>query len=521
MSVSRRGSLRLIGVVLVALAAEASPSAQVGDQPDPSVVATIREEGLQRSQVMDTLSYLTDVYGARLTNSPGMFAAAEWAIARLQEWQIDSVRKEAWGPFGRGWSNERFVAQVTAPTPWPIVGVPKAWTPGTGGPVQAEAVLAIIDREEDLSQWVGKLHGKIVLASRPGRVQPHFEPLARRFSDNELDSMVRQTRRPSRGHGSSSRSGAFTGELMRFFDREGVVAVLAPGVGVGDHGSLLATGDAEDRQLDAPPTVAQIIVATEHYGRIARTLERQVPVRIALDVQNRFYDEPHDTFNIIAEIPGTDRADEVVMLGAHFDSWHGGTGATDNAAGVAATMEAMRILKATGLPMRRTVRLALWTGEEQGLLGSRAYVQQHFATRGTRQLTPAHARLSAYFNHDHGTGAIRGVYLENNEDVRPIFSAWMAPFADLGMGTLTIRGTGSTDHVSFDKVGLPGFQFIQDPIEYFTHSHHSSMDLYERVQAGDLMKNAVIMAAFVYQAATRDDLLPRKTLPVPRGTAGR
>jgi carboxypeptidase Q len=290
---------------------------------------------------------------------------------------------------------------------------------------------------------------------------------------------------------------------------------LAPGAGVSDHGSLLVTGNADNRRPDAMPTVPQVVVATEHYGRIVRTLERGVPVRVELDVQNRFHDESLDSFNILAEIPGTDRADEVVMLGAHFDSWHAGTGATDNAAGVAATMEAMRILKATGLTMRRTVRLALWTGEEQGLLGSQAYVAEHFATPTTMDVKLAHARLSAYFNLDHGTGAIRGLYLEQNEKVRSIFSAWMEPFAEMGMRTLTIRGTGSTDHVPFDRVGLPGFQFIQDPIEYFTHSHHSSMDLYERAQAEDLMKNAVIVAAFVYQAATRDALLPRKALPAP------
>ena len=228
--------------------------------------------------------------------------------------------------------------------------------------------------------------------------------------------------------------------------------------------------------------------ATEHYGRIARTLEQDLPVTLELDVQNRFYDETLDSFNIIAEIQGTDKADEIVMLGAHFDSWHSGTGATDNAAGSAATMEAVRILKATGLTMRRTVRLALWTGEEQGLLGSRAYVKDHFADRETMALEPAHGKLSSYFNVDHGTGAIRGVYLQGNEAVAPIFEAWMKPFGNLGMTTMSIRSTGSTDHQSFDRVGLPGFQFIQDPVEYRTRTHHSNMDLYERIQPSDMMK---------------------------------
>ena len=506
--------------VLVAVAALASASAEVGDQPDPAVISRIREEGLRRSQLMDTLSYLTDVYGSRLTNSPGLRAASDWAIERLKGWQLAGVRKEAWGPFGRGWSNERFVAHVTEPTPWPILGFPKAWTPGTSGVVTAEAILAVIDREEEFPQWAGKLSGKIVLASRTRRVTPLFKATGRRFTASDLDEMAKRmplSGGPARAYGSS---GEFTRQLMRFFAREGVVAVLAPGAGVSDHGSVLVTGNADNRRPDAMPTVPQVVVATEHYGRIVRTLERGVPVRVELDVQSRFHDESLDSFNILAEIPGTDRADEVVMLGAHFDSWHAGTGATDNAAGVAATMEAMRILKATGLTMRRTVRLALWTGEEQGLLGSQAYVAQQFATRATGELKPAHAQLSAYFNLDHGTGEIRGLYLENNEHVRPIFEEWMKPFAETGMRTLTIRGTGSTDHVPFDRVGLPGFQFIQDPIEYFTHSHHSSMDLYERAQAEDLMKNAVIVAAFVYQAATRDALLPRKALPAPLDDAG-
>ena len=217
-------------------------------------------------------------------------------------------------------------------------------------------------------------------------------------------------------------------------------------------------------------------MASEHYNRIARLLEHNMPVTIELNVQNRFVDDTLDAFNVIAEIPGTDRADEVVMLGAHFDSWHAGTGATDNAAGSAAMMEAMRILKTTGLRMRRTVRLALWTGEEQGLLGSRAYVRQQFGDRDTMQLKPEHAKLSGYFNMDNGTGAIRGVYLQGNEAIRPTFAAWMEPFRNLGMTTLTIRNTGSTDHVPFDEVGLPGFQFIQDPVEYGTHSHHTNMD---------------------------------------------
>jgi Zn-dependent M28 family amino/carboxypeptidase len=262
-------------------------------------------------------------------------------------------------------------------------------------------------------------------------------------------------------------------------------------------------------------------MAVEHYGRIWRMLDRNVPVRLEMDIQNKFFDDDQNSFNVVGEIRGTDKADEVVMLGAHFDSWHTGTGATDNAAGSAVMMEAMRILKATGLKMRRTVRMALWTGEEQGYLGSRAYVTQHFANRTDMALRPDHSKFSAYFNLDNGTGAIRGVYLQGNEAVAPIFQAWMQPFRNLGMTTLTIRGTGGTDHLAFDEVGLPGFQFIQDPIEYNSRTHHSNMDVYERLQAADLMKDAVIVASFAYHAANREERLPRKPLPQPQRGAGR
>lgn len=509
---------RLFAGLLVAAALLAVPAAETGDQPDSSVISRISEEGLRRSQVMDTLSWLTDVHGARLTNSPGMFAAATWALARLQSWDLARVSAEPWGTFGRGWSNDRFTAVVTEPTPWPMLGVPRAWTVGTGGPVTAEAVLAIIDREEDFRLWTGRLRGRIVLLYRERSVRLGTEPIGRRLSDQELDDMSRQ--RPLAGAQPRSYAGIgrqFRRELFRFLAREGVVAVLEPGAGVGDHGSLLVMGNEDGRTDESAPAVPEVVVATEHYGRILRTLERKVPVRIELDIRNTFHDQPREGVNIIAEIPGTDRASEVVMLGAHFDSWHAGTGATDNAAGVAATMEAMRILKATGLPMRRTVRLALWTGEEQGLLGSRAYVARHFGSASEGTATADHGRLSAYFNMDNGAGAIRGVYLEYNEAVRPIFTSWMTPFATMGMKTTALTGTGGTDHVPFDQAGLPAFQFIQDPLEYFTFSHHSNLDLYERVPSEDLSRNAVFIATFVYQAATRDGLLPRKPGPVTPG----
>ncbi len=517
-SLGAAGMAAFLFVCITALA-----SAQAADERvDLAAIYRIKDEGLQRSQVMDTLSYLTDIHGPRLTNSPNIRKAADWAMKRLTDWGISNGRQETWGPFGRGWSNEKFTANVISPQPFPLLAFSKAWTPGTGGPVTADAMMAVIESEEDLAKWVGKLKGKIVLAAKPLDVKPLFEPTGRRYTEQQLAELDTQRvdvdtaqGRPRNFQGAQ----AFARKKMEFFAREGVVAVLEPGNGRNDHGAILVGGPRDLRDPKAPPQPPQVAVATEHYGRIARTLEKNLPVAIELNIRNTYHDQTLDSFNIIAELPGTDKADEVVMLGAHFDSWHAGTGATDNAAGSAAMMEAIRILKASGLETRRTVRLALWTGEEQGLLGARAYVKQHFADPETMQVKPGHATLSGYFNMDNGTGAIRGVYLQGNEAVRPVFAAWMAPFRNMGMTTLTIRNTGSTDHVPFDEVGLPGFQFVQDPLEYSSHSHHSNMDLYERIQPEDMMKNAVIIASFVYHAANRDDLLPRKTLPKPRKPA--
>jgi carboxypeptidase Q len=501
------------------IAALASPQAQAPastERVDLDAIYKIKDEGFQRSQVMETVSYLTDINGPRLTNSPNIRKAADWAAKKLTEWGIANVHQETWGPFGRGWWNEKFTVNVLSPQPFPLIAFPKAWTPGTNGAVSADAMMAVIEDDADFAKWTGKLRGKIVLAAKPLPVKALFEPTGRRFSEKDLDVMEEQEIDPERRGPNFRANQEKTRKRMEFFAREGVVAVIEPGNGRSDHGAILVGGPRELRDAKATPQPPQIVVATEHYGRIARTLEKNIPVKIELNAQNRYQDEILDSFNIVGEIPGTDKADEVVMLGAHFDSWHAGTGSTDNAAGSAAMMEAIRILKASGLKMRRTVRLALWTGEEQGLLGSRAYVKKEFGDPDTMQLKPAHAKLAGYFNMDNGTGAIRGVYMQGNEAVQPIFAGWMAPFKNIGMTTLTIRGTGSTDHIPFDEVGLPGFQFIQDPVEYSTYSHHTNMDLYERIQPDDMMKNAVIIASFVYHTANRDERLPRKTLPKPR-----
>lgn len=301
---------------------------------------------------------------------------------------------------------------------------------------------------------------------------------------------------------------------MQFFMDERVAVVLTPGAGSLGTVNVSSGGS---QAADAPATLPQVALAAEHYGRIYRVLEKGLPVQLSFDIANTFYDRDLDSYNILAEIPGTDPAleDQVVIIGGHFDTWHSGTGATDDDCGSAIMMEAVRILKATGLPLRRTVRIALWAAEEQGLLGSRGYVRNHLADPATMELKPEHGEVTAYFNVDNGGGAIRGVYLQSNEAIRPVFQAWMEPFRDLGMTTLTIRNTSGTDHLGFDAVGVPGFQFIQDPLDYSTRTHHTNMDLYERIVPADMMKNAVIVASFVYHAANRAEMLPREPLPAP------
>ena len=506
------------------------------EKVDLDAIYRIKAEGFQRSRVMEITSWLTDVYGPRVTNSPGFRRAGEWAVGEMKSWGLANVKLEPFGPFGRGWSNEKFYAMATTPGgSFPLIGMSQAWTPGTDGPISGEAAVAIIESPDDFAKYKGQLKGKVVLTTGPRDVVAQWNPSASRYTAEQLKELEAETdarpRSADRFGGRTNSPGrdrsepapaagrgrgavqSFTAQRMQFFRDEGAVALIAPGRGEG--GTVFVQGGGS-REASAPAGLPTISIAAEHYGRLYRTLDKRMPVRIDLDVRNVFYDDL-PSFNVIGEITGTDKASEVVMLGAHFDSWHGGTGATDNAAGSAVMMEAMRILKQSGLPLRRTVRIALWGGEEQGLLGSRAYVNEHFANRGDMVVKPDHARLSCYFNVDNGTGAIRGVYLQGNEAVAPIFEAWMKPFGNIGMSTLTIRDTFGSDHVSFDAVGLPAFQFIQDPVEYDTRTHHSNMDVYERVQEEDMRKNAVIVAAFAYLAANRPEKLPRKPLPVPTG----
>jgi len=496
------------------------PLVRAEEPVDLQVIARIKQEGFGNSKVMEIASYLTDVYGPRLTGSPNLKAASEWARQKFAEWGLAHARLEPWGTFGRGWSLERFSIEMLEPQYMPIIAYPKAWTPGTGGPVVGSPVLVTLRSEDDFAAYKGKLKGAIVLLQPPRQVVTRFEPDARRHSEDDLRRLAQAPEPGARSPMEAQREEiraqrALQEKIARFLREEGVAVVLEPSRG--EHGTIFVTGGGSYR-LNAEPTVPWVVVAIEHYARLARLLEKKIPVKLEIAIRTRFHDDDPQGYNVLAEIPGVDPRlkDEIVMLGAHLDSWHAGTGATDNAAGSAVVMEAMRILAAIGIRPRRTIRVALWTGEEQGLLGSRAYVEKYFGNPRTMELKPDHAKISAYFNLDNGTGRIRGIYLQGNDAVRPIFEAWLRPFHDLGATTVTIRGTGGTDHLSFDAVGIPAFQFIQDPIDYGTRTHHTNMDVYDRLLASDLMQAAVIMASFVYHAAMREEKLPRKPLPKPQ-----
>ncbi|NJD11939.1 MAG: M20/M25/M40 family metallo-hydrolase [Gemmatimonadetes bacterium] len=493
---------------------------------DTAAIRKIKAEGFERSQVMDLLSWLTDVYAPRLTGAPQSKVAGDWTIAQLGKWGLANPRYEWWGPFGRGWENERMSAQITAPVPFPVIAYPSAWTDGTKGPINAEVVVvpSTVLTAKQFEPYRGKLKGKIVVSQAPPPVPPVFAPLAQRYTAEQLNALANPypvgtgRGRPAgmfgrAGQPAQSPDGSPLVNLQQCFLDEGAAAVLLPST-QGNGGTVWPSGQG-DRAVDAAKGIPRVTVAVEHYGRIWRMLERNVPVKMDLDVRNRFYTDQPNSFNIVAELPGTDKADEVVLIGAHFDTWHTSTGATDDGSGTAVMMEAMRILKTLNLPLRRTVRIGLWMGEEQGLIGSREYVTAHYGDRATMQLKPEHAKFDAYFNVDNGGGAIRGIYLQGNAAAGPIFAQWMRPLNSdsISVGPVAPGPTGGTDHQSFDAVGLPAFQFIQDPLEYNTRTHHSSQDLYERIPAADMKHNAVVLATFAYLAANRDELLPRKPLP--------
>ena len=523
---------RLCLPVLAAAAIGAFPAAQApSERLDYATIAQIRDEGLNRSQAMDTVWWLTDRYGPRLTGSPQFDEAAAWAMQAMTKWGLANVHKEEWD-FGTSWSLEHFSVQMTEPRVQPIIAFPKTWSVGTDGPVTADVVRASLTTDQDLAKYKGQLKGKIVL-SQPARAVRMLEGQIIVRMDDALTKEAEMTPIPAeRGRGGRGGRGGdaaqFQQRLLQFYKDEGVVAVFERGsdsdtANVGSDlsvfqqhpdGGTIFPGTVN--RNGAPSGVPQVTLAVEHYNRMVRLLEHNVPVKVEIDLRTKFYPHAKGT-NIIGEIPGSDLANEVVMLGAHFDSHPFATGATDNATGSTAMLEAVRIIKALDLKPRRTIRVALWAGEEQGLLGSRAYVASHFADPRSMQVKPEHATLAAYFNLDNGTGRIRGVWMQSNPAVRPIFQQWIEPLKDLGVTILGPRSVSSTDHVSFDNVGLPGFQFVQDRLEYNARTHHSNMDTFDRIQRDELVQQATVAAVFAWDAANRDEKLPRKALPNPQG----
>lgn len=493
--------------------------------------AAIRKHGLENSQVMDIAGWAVDTYGPRLTGSPMLDKATEWAVGQLKGWGMGNVHTEAWGPFGRGWELEHFEMHAHTPGYWPVIAYPKAWSAPTDGEVTGEVVYLQASSEEDLAKYKGKLAGKFVLMDTLRTVSEWFEAPADRFDAGELLEMANEplpTPRPRRDY---RRLGGFSfnQQMWKMLEEEKPLAVLDRST-KGDLGTVFVSsartgGDWGSYREEGVYVVPQATLAVEHYNRIFRLLQKGVPVKLAMELKSRYTNPDGMEHNILAEIPGTDLKEEVVMFGAHFDSWHAATGATDNGAGSAVMMEAARIIqeviKETGIRPRRTLRLALWTGEEQGLLGSRAYVGEHFAEFGEgtytpQSLKPAQEKVSAYYNLDNGTGKIRGVYLQGNDAVGSIFRAWLEPFKDLETGTLTLSNTGGTDHLAFDGVGIPGFQFIQDPVAYSTRTHHSNMDNLDHLVEEDLKQAATIIASFVFHTAMRDEMLPRKKMEIDK-----
>ncbi len=488
--------------------------ARAGEAVDLEMLTRIKHEGFENSRVMETLSQLADVSGPRLTGSPGLKAASEWSRRQLSDWGLQDSHLEPWGEFGKGWSLERFSLAMTKPYFSPLIALPRAWTASVGKFSGSPMIVEIQD-ESNFGDYKGKLKDAIVMLPMVGQVELGFEADAKRLTDKELEetAMAPELGGPSdreRRRAEFRRLFQLRRKIYSFLRDEGVRLVLEASRGA--EGTINVSGGRPSGEDSALPVV---VVSAEQFGRMERLLKLKVPVVLEGEMETRFYDDDLQAYNVVATIPGTDPdlKDELVMLGGHIDSWHAGDGATDNGAGVAVAMEAVRILQAVGAKPRRTIRIGLWSGEEQGLLGSKGYVKEHFGDPKTMALKPEHERLSAYFNLDNGAGKIRGVYLQGNDAVRPIFEAYLRPFHDLGASTLSIRNTGGTDHLSFDAVGLPGFQFIQDPLDYDTRTHHTNMDLLEHAPAGDLMQASVIMASFVYNAAMRDARFPRKPLP--------
>ncbi len=480
----------------------------------------IKQEGLKNSQVMNIAFHLTDESGPRLTNSPGFLRAANWAKDELTRMGLVNATLEPWGDFGKGWEQTRCYVAMTAPYYVPMIAIPRAWTGSTPGKKMINSDVILIkakDSAELYQKYAGTLKGKIVMLYSRDTLKPSFEPDGVRFSHEALDKMANAKPDTTRRVLTGRRPQGLAARLWENFCKNEKPALVLSMNSLGNDGTLFVQNGSSPSK-DSSRYFAWVMLSSDDYLRVQRLVEAGQKVEMEADVKTKFYNNDIKGYNVIAEIPGTDPVlkNEIVMLGGHLDSWQGATGATDNAAGCAVMMEAVRIIKALGLQPKRTIRIALWSGEEQGLLGSRAYVRNHFADPADMVLKPEHGNVSAYYNLDNGTGRIRGIYLQGNAAAGAIFAKWLEPFYELDAKTITINNTGGTDHLAFDGVGIPGFQFIQDEIEYDTRTHHTNMDTYDHLVPEDLKQAATIVASFVYNTAQRDEKIPRKELPKPR-----
>jgi hypothetical protein len=485
---------------------------------DLGMIYKIKQEGLKNSNIEELAFGLTDLTGPRLTGSTGYMKGNEWAKAKMEELGFQNVRIEPAMDFSRGgWDNIKTYAAMTSPYYVNFACNPVAWTGSTNGNVKGELVLLDVKEESDLDNYKGKLSGKIVLMPSDAAYELNFEPLANRLTDEELRNLAMASspsrgRRPNFNYAAMLAQRALREKISGFLKDEGAAVILNNSGSFNvprSHGARYEAGTAEP--------IAELNLPVEDHGRMERLLRHNVKVEMEVEITNRFFDSP-TVYNVIGEIPGTDKLlkDEIVLVGAHIDSWHGGTGAADNASGCIVMMEALRILKNLDVAPRRTIRIALWGGEEQGLFGSRGYAEKYLVDPETKKHKPGYEKFAAYFNMDNGSGKYRGIYLQENEMVRPIFEEWLRPFNDMGASTVAIRNTSGTDHLSFDRVGLQGFQFIQDPLEY-GRGYHTVMDTYERLVMDDLKHNAIITASFVYNAAMRNAKLPGKPEMKPKG----
>ncbi len=510
---------------------------------DLNAYNAIREEGLQHSHVMDYAGGLIDGIGPRLTGSPNMAKANAWTRDQLTKMGCVNAHLEDWGEFGMGWQQLNTWVRMTEPDTSVFLAQATPWSPSTNGPLTAQAISVVIEDEKDMAKYKGKLSGKIVLLGAMRDVPAPDKPFFERYTDKDLKDLESL---PLAGDSEREafieryfKHAKLNKMIFSFLAEEKAAGVILPsrdGENGGGTGIIFDDAAGTPYRRDAALRVPSVVTQIENYGRVYRLLENHVPVSIEMDVETRFTGDHEHGFDTVAEIPGTDPTlkDEVVMVGGHLDSWIAGTGATDNGAGSVIALEVMRILNALGVKPRRTIRIALWSGEEEGLFGSMRYVDQHFGSfprstapdqmdrfehmrkpAGPLTLKPEQKLISAYFNVDNGTGKIRGIYTQGNAAVDHIFEQWIAPLRDLGVTTISNRNTGGTDHLSFDAVGIPGFQFIQDHMDYATRTHHSNMDTYEHLQSADLKQIAVVEAIFVYNAAMRDQMIPRKPLPHP------